>query len=242
MKPAVRGVFVTGTGTGVGKTVVACALVRALRARGLDVGVMKPVETGVGAEGPLDAQALRAAAGSPDPLVEICPEALQLPAAPSVAAAWEGRSLDVAGLVDGFRALAARHGFMVVEGAGGLRVPVYGRCDMRELAAHFGLPVLLVARTALGTINHTRLSLDSLAARGLPLAGVVLNHVDGPLSVADAENLSVLRHELGARIVGEIPPLPPGATPAAHALDLDAIVQAAADPGAPPAASPRSHR
>ena len=82
-----RGFFVSGTDTGVGKTVVACALVRALRRRGLDAGVMKPIETGVGAEGPLDAQALRSAAAATEPLEEICPQTFALPAAPTVAAA-----------------------------------------------------------------------------------------------------------------------------------------------------------
>ena len=102
MSRGAAGVFVTGTGTGVGKTVVACALIRALRARGIDVGAMKPVETGVGADGPQDAQALRAATGEADPLADVCPYAFALPAAPSVAAAREGRSIDVTRLVAGF--------------------------------------------------------------------------------------------------------------------------------------------
>ena len=84
------GFFVSGTDTGVGKTVVGCALVRAIRGRGLDVGVMKPIETGVGAEGPLDAQALRSAAAATEPLEEICPQTFALPAAPTVAAASAG--------------------------------------------------------------------------------------------------------------------------------------------------------
>ena len=226
MSRGAAGVFVTGTGTGVGKTVVACALIRALRARGIDVGAMKPVETGVGADGPQDAQALRAATGEADPLADVCPYAFALPAAPSVAAAREGRSIDVTRLVAGFETLAGRHAYVVVEGAGGLRVPLRGRCDMRELAAHLGLPVLLVARAALGTINHTLLSLDALAARGLRLAGVVINHADGRLSDADAENLTELRHELGARLVGEIPWLPAGASPPETALAVAALLRA----------------
>lgn len=225
MNPAARGVFVSGTGTGVGKTVAGCALVRALRERGIDIGVMKPIETGVGPEGPEDARALRAAAGVSDRLDEICPVSLALPAAPSIAAANEGRRIDVMKLVESYRALAARHESMCVEGAGGLRVPIDGSFDMRELAAHLGLSVLLVARTDLGTVNHTRLSLDSIAARGLALAGVVLNHVGGPLSAADRENLKGLRFELGRTLVGELPPLRAGERPPADAFDLDAIVR-----------------
>ena len=111
------GYFVTGTDTGVGKTVVACALVRGLREAGRDVGVMKPAETGVGEDGPLDAQALRAAAGVEDPLEEICPIQLELPAAPSIAASDEGVILDLAHVRKCYDALAARHECMVVEGA-----------------------------------------------------------------------------------------------------------------------------
>ena len=117
-----RGLFVTGTDTGAGKTVVACAVVRGLRERGLDVGVMKPIETGVDPDtGPLDATALRAAAGHADPLDRICPLQFSLPAAPNVAAASENRSVDLARVHHVYKELASRHDWMVVEGAGGLR-------------------------------------------------------------------------------------------------------------------------
>jgi dethiobiotin synthetase len=209
-----RGFFVTGTDTSVGKTVVACALVRELRRAGRNVGIMKPAETGVGPEGPQDARALRAAAGVDDPLDEICPFPLALPAAPSVAALHAGRKLDLARVMECFRRLAARHECMVVEGAGGLLVPLAGRFTMADLARELGLPVLVVARGALGTINHTLLTLEALAQRGLPCAGVVVSHAGGPLSDADSRNLQALRDSLGERLVGEIPPLAPGAEPA----------------------------
>ena len=114
------GCFVTGTDTGVGKTVVACALLRALRARGIDAGGLKPVETGVGDAGPLDAIALRDAAGGSDPLELVCPQRFALPAAPTVAAEAEGTKVDLTALDAAFEALSARHEFLVVEGAGGL--------------------------------------------------------------------------------------------------------------------------
>jgi len=215
-----RGYFVTGTDTGVGKTVVACALVRALRAAGRDVGVMKPAETGVGPDGPLDAQALRAAAGASDPLEEICPVQLALPAAPSVAAEDEGAGVDLARIRKALDGLAARHDTMVVEGAGGLLVPLAPGFTMADLATELGLPMLLVARAALGTINHTLLSLEAIEARGLALAGVVVSHATGPLSDADAKNLGALREALGPRLLGEIPPLAPGAEPAPGAFRL----------------------
>jgi len=220
-----RGVFVTGTDTGVGKTVVACALLRGLRARGIDVGAMKPVETGVSALGPLDALSLRAAAAVDDPLEEVCPERFALPAAPRVAAAREGRTVDLTRIESCFDALSARHSFLVVEGAGGLLVPVTAGVDMAELVRRLALPLLLVSRGALGAINHTRLSLEAVAARGLGLVGVVISHASGALSAAEHWNLDDLREELGPRLLGEIPPLVPGAEPPPDAIDLDALLQ-----------------
>ncbi len=221
---SVRGVFVTGTDTGVGKTLVACALVRALRSRGLDVGVMKPVETGVGAAGPLDARALREAAGVADPLELVCPFALALPAAPTVAAADEGRDVDLEAIERAFATLAARHACMVVEGAGGLLVPVADGASIADLAHTLALPLLVVARASLGTINHTLLTLEAARARGIRVAGVVFSHAGGTLARADAANLGALRAELGELLVGEIPPLRTSEAPAADAIDLDAIL------------------
>ncbi len=219
-----KGFFVTGTDTGVGKTVVACALARGMIGQGLDVGVMKPVETGVGPGGPLDALALRAAAGGADPLDDICPQRFALPAAPSVAAAAEGRSVDLAAVRAAFARLAARHAWLVVEGAGGLLVPVAAASSMADLAIGLGLPLLVVARAALGTINHTLLTLEAAAARGLDVAGVVISHAGGPVSAADAANLGALRDALGTGLVGELPALAPGQPPPPGALDLDALL------------------
>jgi dethiobiotin synthetase len=218
------GVFVTGTDTGVGKTVVGCTLVRALRARALDVGVMKPCETGVGADGPVDALALSRAAGDPDPIELVCPVRLALPAAPNVAAEHEGRTLDVAALVDGFGLLAARHDFMLVEGAGGLVVPIWPPICMADLAEALALPILVVARTGLGTINHTLLTLSEIARRGLRLVGVVASHSSGRLTPADEANFDHLREILGDRLVGEIPPIARAETASADFLQLDRIL------------------
>lgn len=219
------GFFVTGTDTGVGKTVVACALARGLRSRGLDVGVMKPVETGVGRDGPLDAKALQAAAGSKDALDEICPVALPLAAAPAVAATEAGLSIELSSLCEKFNALARRHTWMIVEGAGGLLVPLAREADMASLAGELGLPLVIVARARLGTINHTRLTLEAAVARRLRVAGVVVSHADGPLSVADSANLAALRAWLGERLAGELPPIAPGASAPFDAIDLDALTR-----------------
>jgi dethiobiotin synthetase len=219
-----RGFFVTGTDTGVGKTVVACALVRGLAERGLDVGAMKPIETGVGEDGPRDAIALRRAAGDVDELDDVCPQRFALPAAPTVAAAAQGRSVDLDFVRSAFARLAARHDWLVVEGAGGLLVPAAKGASMADLALELGLPVLVVARAALGTINHTLLTLEAATARGVAVAGVIISHADGTLSGADAANLQALRAALGDGLVGEIPPLASGASPGPGVLDIDALL------------------
>jgi dethiobiotin synthetase len=222
-----RGFFVSGTDTGVGKTLVACALVRAMRRRGLDVGVIKPIETGVGEEGPLDALALRDAAGSGEALEEICPQTFALPAAPTVAAASEGRAVEIEPIRAAFARLRGQHEWMVTEGAGGLLVPATRDLSMADLCREFGLPLLIVCRAALGTINHTLLTLEAAEARSLPVAGVVISHCGGPLSQADSANLEALRGALGAALVGEIPPLGDGERPGAGSIDLDALLERA---------------
>ena len=206
------GCFVTGTDTGVGKTVVSCALIAELRARGFSVGAIKPIETGVGVEGPLDAIALRDAAGATSALDVICPQQFALPAAPNVAARAESREVDLAAVEAAFREIANGRDFVVAEGAGGLLVPIRDDYTMADLARALGLPLLIVARAALGTINHTQLTLEAAAARDLPVIGVVISHADGELSPADASNLAALRSELGARLIGEVPPFKPGAS------------------------------
>jgi dethiobiotin synthetase len=224
-----RGFFVSGTDTGVGKTVVACALVRAMRRRGLDVAVMKPIETGVGAEGPLDAQALQDAAAASEPLEEICPQTFALPAAPTVAAASEGRAVEMEPIREAFTRLSERHDWVVAEGAGGLLVPATRDLSMADLSRELALPLVIVGRSALGTINHTLLTLEAAEARGLPVAGVVISHSDGVLSDADRSNLEALREALGATLVGEVPPLGDGELPAEESIDLAALLERAGE-------------
>jgi dethiobiotin synthetase len=221
------GFFVTGTDTGVGKTVAACALVRGLRARGVAVGVMKPVETGVDERGPQDALALTAAADETAPLADVCPFQLALPAAPSVAAAAEQSPVSLEGILQSYDRIASRGCVMVVEGAGGLRVPITDELDMADLALALELPAVLVARARLGTINHTLLTVSELERRHVPLAGVIVSHADGPISHADASNLDFLRSALAERLVGEIPPLAPQELPKPDAIDVEALLAAA---------------
>jgi dethiobiotin synthetase len=141
-----------------------------------------------------------------------------------VAAAAEGRSVDLDAVRNAFARLAARHAWIVVEGAGGLLVPAAKATSMADLALELRLPLLVVARAALGTINHTLLTLEAATARGLAVAGVVISHGAGAPSAADAANLAELRAALGAGLVGEIPPLAPAAVPAPELLDLDTLL------------------
>jgi dethiobiotin synthetase len=170
----VSALFVTGTDTGVGKTFVACALATAFRVRGRRVAVMKPVETGVVGE-PEDAMRLRAAAGDPAPLDEICPYRLRAPLAPAVAAHMEGVRIDVERLVALVRRRMAVADVLLVEGAGGLLVPLVDRMTWADFAARLALPVLIVAANRLGTINHCALTAQAAAAAGLGVRGFVLS-------------------------------------------------------------------
>jgi dethiobiotin synthetase len=170
-----RGLFVTGTDTAVGKTEVACALLAEARARGLDAVGMKPAQSGVTAGEPSDAERLRAASGEAEPLQAICPHSFAAPLAPAVAARLEGKTIALADVVGAARALAARHAAVLVEGAGGLLVPLTDRETYADLAVALALPVLVVARAGLGTVNHTALTVEALRRRGLAVAAIVLN-------------------------------------------------------------------
>jgi dethiobiotin synthetase len=177
------GLFVTGTDTGVGKTTVACVLVAALGQDGFDVGVMKPVESGssirtgrTGSPFLSDGERLRRAAEATDPLYRITPYSLNEPLAPHVAASVEGISISMETILKNYRYLAQRHPFIVVEGAGGILVPITARKSMADLAKILRLPLLIVAPNRLGTINQTLLTVEAAASRRLPVAGVILNN------------------------------------------------------------------
>jgi len=221
------GLFITGTDTGVGKTVVACALIRGLRSRGIDAAGMKAVETGVGEGGPLDAIALQQAAGGGDPLDLVCPQRFPLAASPAVAAAAAGAAVDLRSIHAAFAALSARHDCVFVEGAGGLLVPLTASVCMADLARDLSLPLLVVARARLGTINHTLLTLEVARRRGIPLAGVVISRGPEPISPPDQRNLDHLRKLLGPLWLGEIPRLGAGAEAPAGCIDLEGITRAA---------------
>jgi dethiobiotin synthetase len=201
-----RGFFITGTDTGVGKTVVACALAAWYRQRGDDVGVMKPVATGGRRmrEGNAyrwvsdDARQLVRAARVRDPWSLVNPVCFEEPLAPLTAALRARAPIRWQPIVDVFRRLAARHELLIVEGAGGLLVPLTPTATVADLARRLGLPLLVVARPGLGTLNHTLLTLHAARASGLALHGVVINHAQKPprdamARVAQRTNVAMLR-------------------------------------------------
>ncbi len=175
-----KGIFITGTDTGVGKTYVAAGIAAALRSAGVDVGVMKPAETGCrtrnGRLVPSDAVRLTNAAGVRDSLSLINPYRFREPLAPAVAAGLEGRKINPGRILDAFHKLCRKHEFMIVEGAGGIMVPLSERYLYLDLAKALGLPVVVVARPGLGTINHTLLTVSALEKRGLTIAGIIINY------------------------------------------------------------------
>jgi dethiobiotin synthetase len=212
-------VLLTATDTGVGKTFVACGIARALRAAEFDVGVSKPFASGAVVSGGRrthgDVEALMRAAGSRDPFEIVCPCLFRDPLAPSVAAPREGARVDLARAARAVREIARRHDVTVVEGAGGLLAPLTRRVTVADFARRLGLPVLVVARPALGTLNHTRLTVEAARARGLAVLGVVVNHArPGRRGLAERTNTAALRGWCGAPVLGEIPH---GAGPAAFA-------------------------
>ena len=198
-------VFVTATDTGVGKTQVASALLSLLADAGLSPAPFKPYESGCAdLSRPADALALRAAAGSRDPLDRICVHRFRAPLAPGVAAARLGRAPDLGSVQAAYRSFGNRRP-VVVEGAGGLLVPLDPRRDVIDLVQALRLPVLLVARAGLGTLNHTGLSLALLAARRIPVLAVVLSRSSPVRDPAVEDNPRWLERRHGVPVLGPVP-------------------------------------
>ena len=203
-----RGLFVTGTDTGVGKTFVAAGLARLLSDRGLHVGVMKPVETGCERRGddliPADAVRLFTSAGGHQDLSSVCPYRFEAPLAPDVAARREGRSIDPVVILNRFRTVAASHDIVLVEGAGGLLVPIWGRYTMADLAGDVGLPLLVVTASRLGAVSHTLLTLEHARFRGVPVAAYVLNQLTDTANDAMSTNADLLARSTDVPCAGVI--------------------------------------
>ena len=204
-----KGVFVTGTDTGVGKTLVASALVSAFAASGRVAVGMKPVASGAVASldgAPMweDVVALQEAANVKAPLEWVNPYRFMPPVAPHLAANDAGVTIDLGHLAEAYGHLAELADVVVVEGVGGFLVPFNERESAADLACRLGLPVVLVVGMRLGCINHALLTAEAVRVRGLQLAGWVANAIDPAMARFD-DNLDALRTRLSAPLLGVIP-------------------------------------
>ncbi len=202
-------IFVTGTDTGIGKTTVCLGIAAALHARGLAVGVCKPVETGCasGPDGELiaaDARLLRLVSGCRSDPGLVCPYALRAPLAPLAAAERERVSIDVEVLVRCYQQVAAAHDVTLIEGAGGLLVPLTPTVTYAEFIQRLRIPVLVVVGSRLGAINHALLTIRYARSVGLRVLGYVMDAVRSEADDAAGSTVEVLARLLGPAI-GEIP-------------------------------------
>jgi len=204
-----RGLFITGTDTGVGKTLVSVGLITLLKEMGMHVGVMKPVESGCQRENgeliPADATLLKNAADSQDDLDIINPYALELPLAPALAADAEGIEIRLEVIQRAFQTLTSSHDIVIVEGAGGFLVPLFGDYFMADLAKEWDLPILVVTEAKLGIINHTLLTLAHAREREIPVLGIVMNHTSDQQGLAESLNAKALKRWAKAPFLGSIP-------------------------------------
>jgi dethiobiotin synthetase len=206
-----RGIFITATDTGVGKTVVTAALAAALAKHGYAVGVMKPIETGVpsSADAGSDAARLRAAARSSDALTDIRPYAFRRPLAPLDAARLEKRTVTLPTIMRAFRSLQLRHEVLLVEGVGGVYVPITSSLDVSDLIYRMKLPTIVVGRVSLGGINHALLTLGVLRQRKISVLALVLNRtLPAQTATARAQERSTVRllqQRAGVPVVGPLP-------------------------------------
>jgi dethiobiotin synthetase len=203
-----RGLFVTGTDTGVGKTVVACALVRGLRSRGARVAVMKPVASGAvrtpeGLRNP-DAVALMAAAQTTAAYGVVNPYCFEPAISPHIAAKEAGIDVDTLTIRHHYETLTQDADWVVVEGAGGWFAPINERQTMADLAWALSVPAVMVVGVRLGCLNHAQLTRLAIEARGVSFAGWIANGIDAEMS-RSSENLASLERLLGAAALAVVP-------------------------------------
>jgi len=221
--PSRRGVFVTGTGTGVGKTVLAAAVCAALAARGERVAALKPAATGLdeppGDWAP-DHELLAAAASAGQGPDEVAPYRFGPPLSPHFAAELAGDRIEPARVLEAARTAGGDSNALVVEGVGGLMVPLTPGYLVRDLAVELGLPVVIAARTGLGTINHCLLTIDAARAAGLHVAGVVMTPWPADPAPIERSNRDAVERFGGVAVSGLAPTEPGSLSEAGSALPL----------------------
>ncbi|GAB7026198.1 dethiobiotin synthase [Geotalea toluenoxydans] len=207
-----KGIFITGTDTGVGKTIVSAVLARLLANKGLSVGVMKPVTSGCMEIGSKllseDAELLKWAVHTREDDPDMTPYLLREPLAPSVAAELDKVRIDFSIIKAAYERLAAKHDFVIVEGAGGLMVPLAGGLLTADLINHLNLPVAVVARPNLGTVNHTLLTTFTARQMDIPVKGIIVNNYPSAPNKAEEYAPHMLGSLSGAPLLGVFPHSP----------------------------------
>ncbi|MFH1779119.1 MAG: adenosylmethionine--8-amino-7-oxononanoate transaminase [Candidatus Omnitrophota bacterium] len=208
-----KGIFITGTDTEIGKTFIGAAIAYGLKKKGIDCGVMKPIQSGaIKKDGKLisqDAEFLVRASDARDELSLINPYCFKVPLAPSVAAKIERRIISPKKIINAFNVLSARHQFMIVEGAGGLLVPISDGYLMKDLVLDLNLPILIISRLGLGTINHTLLTIEAARNLGIKNVGIIFNQIeDKPLTICEKTNPKIISNLTGVPILGAISHIP----------------------------------
>ncbi len=197
-----KGIFITGTGTEIGKTVIAGCLAATLKHSGLNVGVMKPICSGDNS----DAKYLKHAARVDDPLSLINPIYLKYPLAPSVSARIEGKEIVINDINKALNTLSEKYGFLIVEGVGGIAVPINDDSLVAHLIHHIQLPILIVADVSLGTINHTMLTVSFAREFKLRIEGIVLNQLQPQeVGLAEQTNPQEIEKLTQIPVIGVVP-------------------------------------
>ena len=204
-----KGIFIVGTDTNVGKTVVAAGFALLFKERGIKVGVIKPIATGCEKQGnglhSEDAAFLAAAAGIEN-YRAVTPFRYSLPLAPQVAASLEGPVIDSKAVTRACHEVISRHEFTIIEGIGGLLVPITAKYFVRDLIADLDLPVIIVGRIGLGTINHTLLTIEALQGHHCEIQGIILNTTNaGAAGIAEKTNPAVFEELSGVPVLGVLP-------------------------------------
>jgi len=206
----IKGIFITGTDTGVGKTFVACGLIHAMKEKGFHVCPMKPVESGCRTRGgkavPGDTNKLVRASGVTESIDLMNPYRFKHPVAPSVAADIEGLKISRKKILTACNRLSLKYDMLIVEGAGGIMVPVSEKYLFLDIAKDLNFPVLIVSRPGLGTINHTLLTIDAVRSRGLDILGVVINYaIKTRKGLSERTNPAVIEKIGGMPVLGTVP-------------------------------------
>lgn len=205
-KPAdIKGFFITGTDTGVGKTIVTACLLSLFRKYRLTAGVMKPFETGVTGKTLSDAEFLIKAEGAGSAIADVSPMRFKTPASPLQASQVEKRPINIKLILRKFHELAGKNEFMLVEGVGGILAPITDKYLVIDLIRDLRLPLIVVCRYNLGTLNHTLLTLKAAQAEGIAVRGIIFNQTTPKMSAIEKQQPALVRKLTKTPVLGECP-------------------------------------